>query len=85
MEYLFHIDPNLDVPLYRQLVDMIQTAIKKGRLAPGQKLPTVRQLAEQMSLAKGTIKRAYDELERRGVIRMTQGRTGDQGKLLLNY
>lgn len=74
MEYLFHIDPNLDVPLYRQLVDMLQTAIKKGRLAPGQKLPTVQELSQQLAIARGTIKRAYDELEREGFLEKVQGR-----------
>lgn len=64
----------VDIPIYQQLVDAVQEQINSGVLAEGEKLPTVRQLAEQMSLAKGTIKRAYDELERRGAIRMTQGK-----------
>ena len=63
-----------DVPIYQQIVDAVQEQISSGVLAEGQKLPTVRQLAEEMGLAKGTIKRAYDELERCGAIRMTQGK-----------
>lgn len=63
-----------DTPIYQQIVDAVQEQITSGALAEGQKLPTVRQLADQMGLAKGTIKRAYDELERCGAIRMTQGK-----------
>ena len=69
-----HIDQGGDVPIYQQLVDAIQSQIDSGALPEAQKLPTVRQLAEQLSLAKGTINPAYDELERRGAVRMTQGR-----------
>ncbi len=74
MEFVFHIDPELDVPLYRQLVDIIQTAIKKGQLAPSQQLPTVQEMSQSLSIARGTIKRAYDELERKGLLEKVQGR-----------
>lgn len=74
METVFQIDPNLDVPLYRQLVDRIQTAIKKGELTAGEKLPTVQEMSENLSIARGTIKRAYDELERKGLLEKVQGR-----------
>lgn len=70
----FHINPELDIPIYRQLVDMIQTAIKQGQLAPGEKLPTVQEMAQNLSIARGTIKRAYDELEREGYLEKVQGR-----------
>ncbi len=68
------IRPGSDAPIYQQIVDAVQEQINSGALAEGEKLPTVRQLAEDMHLAKGTIKRAYDELERCGSIRMTQGK-----------
>ena len=68
------IRPGSETPIYRQIVDAVQEKISSGALSEGEKLPTVRQLAEEMRLAKGTIKRAYDELERLGVIRMTQGK-----------
>ena len=42
-----------DVPIYQQIVDAVQEQISSGVLAEGQKLPTVRQLAEEMGLAKG--------------------------------
>lgn len=74
LDPVFHIDPTLDVPLYQQLVDMIQTAIKKGQLTSGQKLPTVQEMSQSLSIARGTIKRAYDELERKGMLEKVQGR-----------
>lgn len=74
MEPIFHIDPQLDIPLYRQLVDMIHSAVKRGQLVTGQKLPTVQELSQTLSIARGTIKRAYDELERQGILEKVQGR-----------
>lgn len=74
MELDFHVDPNLDIPIYQQLVDTIRFAAKKGNLAPGQKLPTVQELSQRLAIARGTIKRAYDELERLGLVEKVQGR-----------
>ena len=71
---LFQINAQLDIPIYQQLVDQIRAAVKKGILAAGQQLPTVQELARELSLAKGTIKRAYDELERQGILEKIQGR-----------
>lgn len=74
MTDFFKIDSRLDVPIYQQLVDKVRNGVKMGALKPGQQLPTVQDLAEALSLAKGTIKRAYDELEYQGVIEKVQGR-----------
>lgn len=71
---LFQINAQLDIPIYQQLVDQIRAAVKKGVLDAGQQLPTVQELANELSLAKGTIKRAYDELEREGLLEKIQGR-----------
>ncbi len=68
------IDETLDVPIYRQVAGGITGDIKSGRLAYGAQLPTVRQLASDLNIARGTIKRAYDELEAQGVISKTRGR-----------
>ena len=74
MERIFQIDPNLDVPIYQQLVDTIRAAVQKGLLTTGQKLPTVQEMAQMLSVARGTVKRAYDELEYKGVLEKVQGR-----------
>ena len=71
---IFKIDVGLDVPIYQQIVDKVRTGVKMGNLKPGQKLPTVQELADALSLAKGTVKRAYDELEHLGVLEKVQGR-----------
>ncbi len=74
MERLFQINQQLDIPIYQQLVDRIRAAVKKGELEPGQKLPTVQELADNLGVAKGTVKRAYDELEHNGLLEKIQGR-----------
>ena len=74
MELSFQIDSNLDIPIYQQLVDTIRFAARKETLLPGQKLPTVQELSQRLGIARGTIKRAYDELEHQGLIEKIQGR-----------
>lgn len=74
MSFSIKVSGNATIPLYQQIVDGVCRAVRDGKLAPGEKLPTVRELADRMGLARGTIKRAYDELEKQGIIRMTQGR-----------
>ena len=74
LELMWVVNPALDVPIYQQLVDRVRAAVKKGSLAPGQQLPTVQELSAQLSIARGTIKRAYDELEHQGIIEKVQGR-----------
>ena len=74
MEDIYQINPQLDIPIYQQLVDTIRTAVKKGILVPNQQLPTVSELSEKLGIARGTIKRAYDELERSGIVDKAQGR-----------
>ena len=74
MEDIYQINPQLDIPIYQQLVDTIRAAVKKGLLVPNQQLPTVSELSEKLGIARGTIKRAYDELERSGIVDKAQGR-----------
>jgi len=74
MDKIYKINPDLDVPIYRQLVDSIRTAIKQEKLTAGQQLPTVQEMNKKLGIARGTIKRAYDELELAGLIEKVQGR-----------
>jgi len=74
MDSIYCFRPQLDIPIYQQLVDSIRAAIKKGTLAYGQKLPTVQEISQKLSIARGTVKRVYDELERDGLIEKSQGR-----------
>ena len=68
LDSIFQINHQLDVPIYQQLVDSIRAAIKKGQLISGQRLPTVQEVTETLGIARGPIKRAYDELERAGLV-----------------
>ena len=74
MNKIYKINMELDVPIYRQLVDSIHAAVKKGELTAGQQLPTVQELTDELGIARGTAKRAYDELERLGIVEKVQGR-----------
>ena len=68
MECNLTINHELDVPIYQQLVDTIRTAIKKGNLKSGQQLPTMQEMTQKLAVARGTVKRSYDELERAGLL-----------------
>jgi GntR family transcriptional regulator len=63
----------LPKPLYQQIVDGITREISEGRLAPGTPLPSFRVLAEQLLVSLITVKRAYEDLEREGIIYRRQG------------
>lgn len=74
MESIYKVNSQLDIPIYQQLVDAICAAIKNGSLTSGQQLPTVQQMIGEVGVARGTVKRAYDELERIGLVEKVQGR-----------
>ncbi len=59
--------------LYQQIVDGLKREISEGRLAPGTALPSFRGLAEDLLVSVITVKRAYEELEREGMIYRRQG------------
>ena len=71
----FTVDVSSVEPPFEQVRRQIAAGAAKGRLAPGHKLPTVRQLAVDLGLATNTVARAYRELETDGVIE-THGRKG---------
>ena len=59
--------------LYQQIVDRLKREISEGRLKPGATLPSFRTLAEDLLVSVITVKRAYEELEREGIIYRRQG------------
>ena len=69
----FRLDLRSGVPVYRQLIDQITGGIAAGILAGGVQLPTVRQVAVDLSINPNTVARAYRELEIRGVQETQQG------------
>lgn len=67
------IDPRDRTPIYAQLERGLRAAVATGRLQPGDQLPTVRQLAVDLSVNANTVARVYAELERAGVIETRRG------------
>jgi GntR family transcriptional regulator len=67
------ISPAAGGALYQQIVDGIKREISEGRLPPGSPLPSFRALAEELLVSLITVKRAYEELERDGIVHRRQG------------
>jgi len=70
---MIQIDFNSKKPIYKQIVDQILAQIKAGTLHPGDRLPTERELAQQLDIARGTVKKAYKELADNNIIEVIQG------------
>jgi len=68
-----HISPRDGVPIYRQIVDQVKYLVGSGRLVPGEELPTIRALAEQLVVNPNTVARAYAELEHAGLVTKRHG------------
>ncbi len=69
------------IPIYEQLVTEITQNIRRGNLKSGESLPSIRSLASQMDIAANTVARAYQELERTGLIR----KFGTKGTFVMDY
>ncbi len=67
------LDLKSGVPFYRQIIDQIKSAIATGVVEPGDRLPTVRQLAVDLSINPNTVSRAYTELELTGLVETQMG------------
>ena len=71
--FRFRLDLHSGVPAYRQIIDQVRGGIASGSLAVGDQLPTVRQLAVDLSINPNTVMRAYRELELGGLLETHQG------------
>jgi GntR family transcriptional regulator len=67
------VDPRSGVPIYVQIVEQVRHAVDVGGLRSGEGLPTVRWLAEDLAVAPNTIVKAYNELQRVGLIESRPG------------
>ncbi len=74
MAIRIHLDRKSQVPAYRQIIQQVTTRIRTGELKPGDKLPTERDLAAELKIARGTIKKAYEVLAQDKIIEAVQGR-----------
>ena len=71
---LLQINFKSGLPIYLQLVDQIKAAAASGALRPGEALPSIRPLAEELRVNRNTVAKAYSELENLGVIETLPGR-----------
>jgi GntR family transcriptional regulator len=71
---LLHIQPQAGKPVYLQIADQIRFAAAAGRLRPGDPLPALRPLAEELRINRNTIAKAYAELENQGIIETIPGK-----------
>jgi GntR family transcriptional regulator len=67
------VDVDSGVPIYVQIADQVRRAIEAGSLRSGERLPTVRRLARELSVAPNTIVKAYSELQRVGLVESRPG------------
>jgi GntR family transcriptional regulator len=73
LSFRFRLDLHSGVPVYRQIVDQVRGGVASGALTVGDQLPTVRQLAVDLSINPNTVVRAYRELEFGGLLETHQG------------
>src|SRR6266853_4442031 len=71
---IFQVDFQAGKPVYLQLADQIRYAAASGRLRPGEALPSLRPLAEELRINRNTVAKAYAELESQGVIETVPGK-----------
>src|ERR1700693_3770007 len=71
---IFQVDFQAGKPVYLQLADQIRYAAASGRLRPGDPLPSLRPLAEELRINRNTIAKAYAELESQGIIETVPGK-----------
>ena len=70
---LFRPNPSSGAPIYLQLMEQVKHAIETGALRPGEQLPGIRPLAEELVINPNTVAKAYRELEHEGVIELRHG------------
>src|SRR5437667_8333482 len=71
---IFQVDFQAGKPVYLQLADQIRHAAASGRIRPGEPLPYLRPLAEELRINRNTIAKAYAELETQGLIETLPGK-----------
>jgi GntR family transcriptional regulator len=70
---LFRLSASSGIPIYLQLMEQVKHAVETGVLRPGDQLPTIRKLAEDLVMNPNTVVRAYRELEHEGIIELRHG------------
>lgn len=73
LAFRFDVAPSSGVPIYRQLMEQVQAEVSGGRLAEGDILPSVREVARQLQINPMTASKAYSQLEAMGVVEHVRG------------
>lgn len=73
MDESWHIEFHSGIPVYKQIIHQVQAAITAGRLKPGDQLPTIRALHEQLNVNPNTVAKAYRELQHLGHLSAEHG------------
>lgn len=68
-----HFTIDFSQPLYEQILDQVRSAVAKGEVELGEKIPSVRELAQELKVNPNTVMRAYQELERDGITEKRRG------------
>lgn len=83
---MFELDNKSRLPIYEQIVNEMQAQVVKGVLEPGDRLPSIRELAALLGINPNTVSKAYQELERLEILSTVKGRgtfiTKQTGKML---
>ncbi|UNC91973.1 GntR family transcriptional regulator [Candidatus Contubernalis alkaliaceticus] len=69
----FYLLPSSGIPIYKQIIKQIKHSAAGGLLNPGDQLPSVRELSENLTINPNTVSKAYQELEREGIINIIHG------------
>ena len=70
---LFHIDYNSSQPIYQQVIEQIKLTVVNGGIKPGDRMPSIRELAKKLKINPTTTARIYNELAHEGVLILRQG------------
>lgn len=70
---IFTIDRESNLPIYVQIVERVEALVAVGALAPGDRLPSIRSVAEHLRVDYNTVAKAYTELDRAGLIKTARG------------
>ncbi|MFC0189761.1 GntR family transcriptional regulator [Fictibacillus aquaticus] len=71
---LLNLDPRSHIPIWEQVVNQVKELILKELLLPGEKLPSVREMSSMLLINPNTVSKAYQELERQGIIETLRGK-----------